>query len=135
MTNFPVFFILRLFTFVLHLFCFLVYLSVLLFSPCLTLSFSLSCCFLLSAINSCFSCTFIYPSFFLYQDYYMTMLLGPSSCVFLPHLINYFCPLLCLSLHACMFIVHFAFEREPALFETFGQQPLFCIYTTCSLGL
>ena len=44
----------------LHLFCLLVYSPVWLYSPCLTLSFSLIFCFLLSAIKTCSPCTFPY---------------------------------------------------------------------------
>ena len=112
MTNSIFFFIHRLFTFILHnLFC----LSVLLFSPCRTPSFSPILRFLLSALIPC-SSLYIHLftfnlSFVRSQDQCMTLLLVSCSFVFLSHLTN-FCLLLRLSLCSWLCMVHFALRKN-----------------------
>ena len=98
------------FTFVLHLFC--LFVSFVLHP----LSDSLLFIIISSSINSWYLYSHLI-SFVWSQGQHLTLLFLSSSFVFISHLTNFLSYSVFMFV-ACLFLCHFAFEKEPAMFET-----------------
>ena len=72
-------------------------------------------------------------SFVWSQGQPLTLLFLSSSFVFISHLTNFLSYSVFMFV-ACLFLCHFAFEKQPARFERKAINIYFCIYTIGPLG-